>query len=155
MLPQKHILLGLIFAIVIFFLFPSVGILNASIIFLSSFLIDVDHYIYYVFKKKNLNLFKAYHWFKHNTRRCKTLSKEQKQKVHFGTYFLHGIETLILLFVLGNFLSPIFYFILIGFTFHMTLDLTVEIIFENKFNKISSIYTFLKSKGMIFIDDLD
>ena len=155
MLPKTHAIFGIIFATIVFFLFPSVGILGATIIFASSFLIDVDHYIYYIYKKKNLNLIRAYHWFKKNTKRCKTLTKEQKEKVHFGTYFLHGAEILILLFILGNFLSYIFFFILIGFTFHMILDLSSEIILENKFNKISVIYTFLKSRGMVFIDDLD
>ncbi len=155
MLPQTHMLLGIVFVAAIFLIFPSVGILGASIIFLSSFLIDIDHYIYYVYKKKSINPLRAYKWYTDHKTKCHSLSKEQKKKTHFGTYFLHGIEILMILFTLGFFVSPIFYFILIGFTFHLILDLSLEIIKFNEFNKISVLYTFLKSRGLTFIDDLD
>ena len=154
MLPQKHIILGIILAGAIFFLFPSVGIINATIIFLASFLIDVDHYFYYIYKTKNLSPIKAYKWFTKNVKKHRALSKEQKQKIHFGTMTFHGIEMLILLFTLGFFVSNIFYFILIGFTIHLISDLALEITLFNSFNKISVIYCFLRSKRLTFIDDL-
>ena len=155
MLPHKHFILGIIFTAVLFLFFPSIGIFGAIIIIASSVLIDVDHYIYYVFKKKKLSPIKAYKWFRGNMKKCHRIPKEHQGKVHFGTYLLHGIEPLIILFTFGFFVSDIFYFILIGFTFHLLLDLSVEIIKYNEFNKISVIYYFLKSKGMTFIDDLD
>ncbi len=154
MLPQKHIVLGIIFALAIYLIFPSVGILNATIIFLSSFLIDVDHYFYYVYKIKKLSPIKAYKWFTKNVKKHRALSKDQKEKTHFGTMTFHGIEPLILLFTLGFFVSNIFYFILVGFTIHLISDLAVEIIYCNRFNKISVVYCFLKSRGLTFIDDL-
>ena len=140
---------------VIFLVFPSVGILNITIIFAASVLIDIDHYIYYIYKTKKLNPIKAYTWYRGHQRRCKKIPKEKKSEVHFGTYFLHGIEILMILFALGFFVSPVFYFILIGFTFHLICDLSLEITLFNEYNKISVIYAFLKSRGMTFIDDLE
>ena len=154
MLPHKHLILGIILASVIFLVYPSIGIINFLIIILSSVLVDIDHYFYYVYKKKKINPLKAYKWYTTHRKKCLSLSKEQKAQVHFGTYFLHGIEILILLFLLGFFVSDIFYFILIGFTFHLLSDLSLEIVCFNEFNKISVIYAFLKSKGLTFIDDL-
>ena len=54
MYPKHHILLGFIFSVFVFILFPKIGILGVSIIFLSSFLIDVDHYIGYAIRKRDL-----------------------------------------------------------------------------------------------------
>ena len=155
MLPQSHILLGIVFVAAIFLIFPSIGILSVAIIFLSSVLIDVDHYIYYIHKTKNINPLTAYRWFRGNMKKHLAIPKDKRKKIHFGTFFLHGIEILMILFTLGFFVSPIFYFILIGFTFHLISDLALEITLYNEFNKVSVIYAFLKSRGLTFIGDLD
>ncbi len=155
MLPQTHLLLGIIFVAVIFLIFPSVGIMNAAIILAASVLIDIDHYFYYIYKIKKLSPIKAYEWYRGHHKKCKAIPKEKKSEIHFGTCVLHGIEILILLFALGFFVSNIFYFILIGFTFHLITDLSAEITLYNRFNKVSVIYSFLKSKGLTFIDDLE
>ena len=154
MRPLKHLILGIALAVLIFLVFPSISILGLVIIFLSSVLIDVDHYIYYVYKRKKISPIKAYKWYTENRRKSCSIPKEQKGKIHFGTYFLHGIEILIILLLLGFFVSDVFYFILIGFTFHLLVDLSVEIICYNIYNKVSVIYAFLKSKGLTFIDDM-
>lgn len=154
MLPHEHALLGIVLAGIIFLLFPSVGILGATIIFASSILIDADHYFYYVYKKKKINPFVAYKWFTHKKERRKKITKEQKQKLHFGVYTLHGIEILLILFTLGFFVSNIFYFILVGFTFHLVVDLSVEILKYNDFDKISVIYAFCRSRGLTLWDDM-
>lgn len=154
MLPQEHALFGIILVGIIFLFFPSVGLTGAVIIFASSILIDVDHYFYYVYKKKKINPFKAYKWFIEKKEKRKKVTKEQKRKIHFGVYTLHGVEILIILFTLSFFVSNIFYFILIGFTFHLVIDLTLEILKYNDFDKISVIYTFLKSRGLTLWDDM-
>ena len=154
MLPPKHLLLGILLAIVILIVYPQISLLNLGIIVLSSILIDIDHYFYYIYKKKKINPIKAYKWYITQGKKCCSLTREQKAKVHFGTCLLHGIEILVILFLLGFFVSDIFYFILIGFTFHLLLDLSVEIIYDNDYNKLSVIYTFLKSKGLTFIEDI-
>ena len=155
MLPQTHLVLGMVLVAVILLAFPSVGIVNATIILAASILIDIDHYIYYVYKIKKLSPIKAYEWYRGHHKKCKVIPKEKKSEIHFGTCVFHGIEILILLFALGFFVSNIFYFILIGFTFHLIVDLSSEIILYNRFNKISVIYALLKSKGLTFIDDLE
>ncbi len=155
MLPQEHLVLGIVLGLLIFLYFPSFGLLNISIIVLSSVLIDVDHYLYYVYKKNDKSVIRAYRWYMVTHRKCKTLSKEQKKKIHFGTFFLHGIEVLIILLVLGFFVSDIFYFILLGFTFHLLVDLSVEIVLHDDFSKVSIIYTFLRGRKLKFIDELD
>lgn len=154
MKPITHLILGIILAVILFVTIPEISLIQLGIIVAASVLIDIDHYFYYVYKKKKLNPIKAYKWYIGNRKKCCSMSKEQKEKVHFGTCFLHGIEILILLFILGFFVSNVFYFILIGFTFHLLLDLSVEIIYYNNYNKISVTYAFLKSRGLIFIDDM-
>ena len=154
MRPITHLILGIVLAAVLFVILPEISLIQLGIIVASSVLIDIDHYSYYIYKKKKINPIKAYKWYTANIKKCCSMPKEQKGKVHFGTCFLHGIEILILLFILGFFVSNIFYFILIGFTFHLLLDLSVEIIYYNIYNKISIIYAFLKSRGLTFIDDM-
>jgi putative transposase len=78
MLPKYHVLFGFIFSSLIFLIFPSAGWLGFFIIFLSSFLIDVDHYIYYVWKKKDLSLKNSIVWFKSVSGKFQALSKKQK-----------------------------------------------------------------------------
>ena len=63
MLPKTHILLGLIFSLLIYFSLE-LTIIQASLVFLSSFLIDFDHYLWYVFKKKDFSLKNAYYYLK-------------------------------------------------------------------------------------------
>ncbi len=139
--PQIHFILGIFFVVILYFLFsPVISVFGLTIIFLSSVLIDADHYIYYIFRKKDLNIFKAYKWHKKNTCRFCSLPKETQKKLYIGFYFLHGIETLILLFFLGVYLSPVFILILIGFLFHLFVDFATEVIYEQRFSKLSVIY---------------
>ena len=122
MYPKQHIIFGLIFATVLFFLFPQIGLIGFSIIFLSSFLIDVDHYLFYVFYKKDCSLRNAYKWFVKLDRKFKNFSKEKKKKIKYPPLIFHGIEALIILIVL-LFFSKIFLYVLIGFLFHEFLDI--------------------------------
>ena len=59
MLPKWHILLGFLFTYVIYW-FTSINIFQASLIFLASILIDFDHYIFCVQKKKDWSFKNAY-----------------------------------------------------------------------------------------------
>ena len=152
--PRTHVIFGIALAAILFVTIPEISLIQLGIIVASSVLIDIDHYFYYVYKKKRLNPIKAYRWYVGNRKKCCSIPKEHKGKIHFGTFFLHGIEILIILLLLGFFVSNVFYFILIGFIFHLLLDLSVEIIYYNIYNKISIIYAFLKSRGLTFIDDM-
>ncbi|MFW6283163.1 MAG: hypothetical protein ACOC1P_03885 [Minisyncoccales bacterium] len=150
MLPITHIVLGFIFSAVLFFIFPEINLLEAGIIFLSSFLIDIDHYIYYVYKKKDLSLKNAYSWFIKKKAYFDTLSKEQRKKYSSGSFlFLHGIETLIILFLLSFLLElSILGFIAIGFSFHLITDWSVDRIYLRRLYKLSIIKDYINNKKL-------
>lgn len=147
MVPKKHILFGFIFSLLILLIFKF-SIFSCTIIFLSSFLIDVDHYFYFVFKKKNLNPKKAVKFFFSKKYKMEKVPKNQRKNYYTGFYFLHGIETLALMFILGKFVSPIFFLIFIGFSFHLLLDWFEEISHEKRIDKISLIYDLLKFRRL-------
>lgn len=111
MYPKTHIMLGVIFIVILYFLFPKIGIPGLFIIFLSSILIDVDHYLAFVIREKNLSLIKAYNW---------TIEK-MNRKEYLGFHFLHTIEVHILVVIL-TFFWHIFFFVFIGFLFHSITD---------------------------------
>ena len=148
MLVKKHIILGFIFSAILFFVFGNVGFIGAGIIFLSSFLIDVDHYIYYLFTKKDFNFFNGIKYFKTCRKKASRMSSEKKRKYYSGWCFLHGVEILIILVILGFFVSRYFFFVFIGFVFHLFLDLIEEISNEGRIDKISCIYDWFKFKRL-------
>jgi hypothetical protein len=148
-----HFLSGFIFTILLYFLFyPVIPFFGLLIIFLSSFLMDADHFFYYIFKKRDFNLIRAYKWYIENTKKFCSSSKEKQKKIYIGFYIFHGIEILIILFLLGFYISPIFNFILIGFLFHLSVDLISEIIFEQRIDKISLIQNYLAIRKLTHID---
>lgn len=63
MLPKTHIILGFVFSWILFNLFPNIGITGFVVVFISSFMIDIDHYLFYVFHKKDINPKNAFTWF--------------------------------------------------------------------------------------------
>lgn len=155
MLPQFHFLLGIIFVAILYFFFsPIISLFGLAVILLSSVLIDIDHYVYYVYKKKDLNPFKAHKWYLKNIKKFHSMSKEQKKKFYIGFYFFHGIESLIILLFLGFYISPIFIFIFIGFFFHLSIDFIADIILEERFGKISVIYTLISLKKLVHIEEV-
>lgn len=121
MLPKKHFIYGLIFSLAIYFIF-SLNILEWSLIFLASFLLDFDHYLYFIFTNKTFSLKKAYSVFIEKGKKFRSLSKLEKREYVPGFYLFHGLETLVVLGLLGFFFSNYFYFILLGVAFHLVLD---------------------------------
>ena len=117
MLPKWHIFLGASFSLILFFLFP-INIFQTSLIFLSSFLIDFDHYIWYIFKRRNFGLKNSYNYLKKDARDLRKLM------------FFHTIEFHIFIGLLGFIWSGFFY-ILIGMIFHSLTDL-VSLIYEKR-----------------------
>ena len=151
--PPQHLFLGMIFSLGLFFIFPQIGLIGFLIILVSAVLIDVDHYLYYVYKKKDLSLKNAYKWFIDNEKRFFSLPRKQRNELYGGFYFLHGIEVLIILFFLSLFLKY-FLFIFIGFSFHLFLDIVYEIKYHYRIDKFSLVYDFIKLKRLKFIEDL-
>jgi len=80
MRPLVHLLSGLVLALLLFFFLPFVGVLGAVIIFLSSFLIDLDYLLYYFYKKKSWSLIKTYKYARAKAKSYKKLSRDKRKK---------------------------------------------------------------------------
>ena len=91
MYPIQHLALGTLFALFIFALFPQISLIGVLLIIASTVLIDMDHYIYYIIKKRNFNILKARKWFFNHEKIALTISREERNKTYPGFYFLHGI----------------------------------------------------------------
>jgi len=144
MLPKYHIILGFFFSLILFFIFPFIGLLGFLIIFVSSVLIDADIYLYYVFTKKNFNLINAMKYYSKKRKEVLLLPMEQRAKKQGNIRIFHGIEVLLILFLLGFFINKIFLFIFIGFSFHLFLDIVEQIHYGFRISKISLIFDFVK-----------
>ncbi len=119
MFPKYHILFGAIFSFFLWLIYPAIG-LYAILVFLATFLIDVDHYLVYVKRKNSLNPKKATNYFFKIHQGLKPKLKAGK-KVKAPLLFTHTVEFLLLVFLFSLF-SPFFLFILTGFIFHSLLD---------------------------------
>jgi len=145
MLPKYHIVTGLIASVFIFVMFPSITILDASIIFFSSFLIDFDHYLYYILIKNDYSLNRAYKWFIAKNKYLLNLKKEQRAKYKNTILIFHGIEFWLLLLVLAL-INKLFIWVLVGISIHMLLDYIELTINKNPFYmKFSQVYTFFSN----------
>ncbi|MBU1136564.1 MAG: hypothetical protein ABIG37_01670 [Nanoarchaeota archaeon] len=148
MLPKHHILLGALFSFTIFLIFPEIKFYT-FVIFLSSFLIDFDHYLVYVFRKKDFNLKKANKYFLTIDKQLVESYKNQKIPVGlFGIFrgrnsslpkrsgfqeflykkntkaplmIFHTLEFLIFLLIISYF-NKLIFFILLGILIHQFLD---------------------------------
>ncbi len=152
MYPFRHFFFGAIFSFLLFLFFPQIGFIEFFIIFLSSIFIDVDHYLYYVFRKKNISLKKSYKWFVKLDKKSLSLSKKERNNFYSGLCFLHGVEILLLLIFL-SFFSIYFLYVFIGFLFHLFLDYIEQVNCHNRIDKLSLIRDFLKFKKLRHIDD--
>lgn len=147
--PSTHIFFAIIVSIIIFFIFPSIGFIELGIFFFSSFLIDFDHYLFYVFVKNDFSLKKAYKWFLVKKIKYLALPKEQRKKHYSSFCYFHGIEPVILFTISGYFFHHYFYFVAGGILFHLVLDIINEVfIYKSSTNKYSIIYTFFKKKKL-------
>ena len=120
MLPKSHILIGAIFSLILYWIFQ-ITIFEAGLIFLSSVLIDFDHYVSGAIRNKTLNLKKLYFWHKN-------LGRNHKPIMHI----FHSIEFIVLTGVLAFYFN-FFFFILIGMIFHSILDL-IDLLFTKQIN---------------------
>lgn len=150
MYPKHHIIFGFIFSVILFLLFPQIEWVGFLLIFSSSILIDVDHYLYYVYKKKDLNLINAHKWFIEHEKKFFFLSRKERADFYSAFSFLHGIEILLFLLLLSIF-SKYFFFIFIGFAFHLLLDIVDQTTCHDRIDKFSLISDFLKFKKLKFI----
>lgn len=152
MMPSSHIVLGFVFAILVWFMFPSTGILGVLIIFISSFLIDFDHYLGYVIRKKDFSPIRAYVWNLSITKKAFSMPRKEKDKFYTFVCFFHGVEILVILLILGNFVSKYFFFVFIGFSFHLALDAIHSYVYDYRLDKMLLTYDYFKFKKLKPID---
>ncbi len=146
MLPKIHIIFGAIISIIIYLVF-NLNLIQAGLIFFASFLIDFDHYFYYIFLKKDFSLKNAYCWYIKKMKILLVLPKKERETFKKPIFIFHGIEFWFLL-IIFYFFNKIIFFILVGILTHMILDF-LELIYikESLYSKFSQIYTSLKNKN--------
>ncbi len=150
MRPFFHIIYGTIFSGILL-LFFHLTFLTFLIVLFSTVLIDFDHYLFYVYKKKNLNLRKAYKWYLRKGEKLSNLSEGQRKKFYTSIYLFHNVEGIIFLLVLSQ-ISKYFYYVLIGVLFHLVLDLISDLYFSFPFEKFSIIFNFFRFKKLKYLD---
>src|SRR3989344_1082095 len=111
----KHLTMGIILSLIFYPFFNYLVI----ILFFSSFIFDVDHYIEYMIRKKDFSIIKAY-------KEAQELNKKQKALKQIFIidvlHIFHTIEFIIILGILSLF-SKLFLMVLIGLLFHNLLDI--------------------------------
>ena len=121
MFPRWHIFYGALFAAFFWIVAPTTKALYLALIFLASFLIDVDHYICALMKTRKLSIKNALNY--HKELRIKRIREHEKGIRKKGDFhFFHTIEFHALIAILGIFWVSFFY-IFIGMAFHSLLDL--------------------------------
>lgn len=105
-----HTLFAFLFSII---LYPFIG-MYSIIVFLSGFIVDIDHYFYYLLRKNDFSFVNALLYFTPGSR----VFEEHRDTLHI----FHTWEIWILIGILGFVFHKIFFFVLIGVLFHMFLD---------------------------------
>ena len=108
MLPKTHLILSLIPFIL---LFPAYKYLTFAF-FIGSFLIDFDHYLWYIIRFKKFNLEKAYQYY---------LPENRKYREKDLLHIFHVWEFWLLMLIL-SFAHMFFLIIFFGIIFHLLLD---------------------------------
>ena len=147
MLPKYHAFFGFIFAVLLITFFR-ITLIQALLVFFSSFLIDFDHYLYYVYRKRDFNVKKAYFFIKKLHKTISQYPIKKRNRIFLGYFIFHGLEVIFLLFILGLLISPYFFYISLGAFFHLAMDVFYERKIYGSWDKISIIYDFIKFKKL-------
>jgi len=115
-----HLSIGFIasYILVQFFNF---NLLSGLIIFLSSWLIDIDHYFWYAIESGDWNPLNAIKWYRRSTPIWAKSSQKERDKFRRGIFVFHGICFWATLAVLSFIYRP-FLYVLIGVGIHMVAD---------------------------------
>jgi len=124
-MPKTHIYFGILFAGLIYLVFPVIGIVGFLVLLSASILIDIDHYSIYVWRKKDFSYKRSVEWF------LDLQKKETFEKRVSPISLLHTVEVLAVIGVLA-FFNQIFLFIFVAFMFHSICD-TGLMVYEGKF----------------------
>ena len=154
MLPRWHILFGFIFSLIVYSIF-SLDIVGFIILFISTWIFDIDHYLWFIFKEKNFSLIAAYKYFLERRKKLKKLLKKQKLQLMLNQnkiMIFHCVEVIVIFLLLSLFILKRFnlniiyaYLFLLGLAFHMALDILEGNIFKERY----SLILFLISKKRV------
>lgn len=125
MLPSIHLIFSFLISIIL--ALCGWDYLQLILFFLTAFFVDIDHFFYFIYKKKSLNLFQAYNHFYHLN---EILKKEKKKKTFLMIF--HTIELLILFFILSFFNYELFFPLFLGLVSHYILDLIALFLHKEK-----------------------
>ena len=142
-----HVLFGFIISYLLVYFF-NVSLLSGLIIFLSSFLIDIDHYLWYGATMKDWNPLNAITWGLKIEKKWDSTSIETRNKFQRGVFIFHGLPFWILLAVLAYHVNEAFLFVLVGIMIHMAADFP-DMIYqkESLYNKIFPCLVIIRNKG--------
>ena len=90
-------------------LYPVFGLTGAIIIFLAAFLVDIDHYFIFIYRKKDFSLKRGYYFFR---------------QAHDGSSFypiFHMVEVVVIFAFLSNYFAILVPFV-IGEVLHIAVD---------------------------------
>ncbi len=145
MSPKYHIFIGFIMVLILFLF--GLDLSSCLIIFLASVLIDIDHYLFYVYKKKDLNLRRAYNYFVRRMEKWRFLPAKKREKYKKPIIIFHGVEFFLLL-IFFSYINPFFYLVFIGIAIHMCADYShLLYIKEPLYSKLSQIYVYITNKN--------
>lgn len=135
MQPKWHLLYSFIFSFILIYFFE-ISLFYGAILFISSLLIDLDHFLLYILEKKSFHPIKFLSWSDKKTLAWKKLGASAKN-YRAPQFILHGIEFILILILLAVFINKIFLFILIGVLFHLFLDYLEFFYYGHQFNHVS------------------
>jgi hypothetical protein len=106
----RHFLITFVMTVIFFVLTQNFSPVNFWIIMISSLAIDIDHLFYDLPEKRNsvINILK--YWWR--------MADEYKGRF----YLFHTIDTLVIVFLLYAYVDKIFFYIFLGFFFHIMQD---------------------------------
>lgn len=151
MLPKTHIILGLIFSALVYIIFH-ITFFQAFLIFFASVFIDFDHYVWYVYKKKDFNLKNALKWFKRKRDIYYNTPHHKLRNIKKSILVFHGVEFIFILSILSYF-NNLFIYLIIGTLYHLVFDY-IELIQLKQplYTKFSQIIVLIKDKNKLEID---
>lgn len=118
-----HIITSLILAVISF---PFIGLYPSIWVFLGGWTVDIDHYIWYIFKYRKFNMFECNRFFTVD-------SKKIDSYPYRGSFMpFHTIEFIILMVFLSIMWVP-FMYLSIGLALHFMLDFISYLFIEKDF----------------------
>ncbi|MBI4439440.1 hypothetical protein HY638_00540 [Candidatus Woesearchaeota archaeon] len=116
MSPLRHIVVSSVLAAI---LFPFFGI-KVLMVFVGGVLIDIDHYFWFVAKKKDTSIARCQRFYE------RVMVEKRMKDVLNALFIFHTLEFLIIIAV-ASFFSEYALMFLVGYVFHIVPDIIFEV----------------------------